>query len=137
MQNPLSPQQSLIYAMITISAVDGNLSYRELSRIGSIVRELPVFNDYDDEQLVPDSQACGSVLGKDNGLQNVLQMIKEGLPPRLFQTAYALSVEVAASDMEVKAEEIRFLDLLAARLNLDKLTCAALECGARARHQHG
>ena len=136
MQNQLSPQQALIYAMITISAVDGNLSDRELSRIGFIVRDLPVFNDYDDEQLVPDSQGCGQVLGKDDGLQNVLRMIKEALPPRLFQTAYALAVEVAASDLTVKAEEIRFLDLLAARLSLDKLTCAALEFGARARHQH-
>ena len=136
MQNQLSPQQALIYAMITISAVDGNLSDRELARIGSIVRELPVFNDYDDEQLVPDSQSCGGALGKDQGLNNVLQLIREGLPPRLFQTAYALAVEVAASDLTVKAEEIRFLDLLAARLNLDKLTCAALEFRARARHQH-
>ena len=61
-------------------------------------------------------------------------MIGTAVPPRLAETAYAVAVEVAAADRDVKAEEIRFLDLLRDRLNLDKLTTAAIERGARARH---
>ena len=43
--------------------------------------------------------------------------------------------EVAASDLKIRLEEVRFLEMLAGRLNLEKLTCAALERAARARHQ--
>jgi hypothetical protein len=35
----------------------------------------------------------------------------------------------------VRNEEIRFLELLRDKLRLDKLTIAAIERGARARHQ--
>jgi tellurite resistance protein len=47
----LLPQEALIYAMITISAVDRNISDEELQRIGSIVRELPPFEDYNRDWL--------------------------------------------------------------------------------------
>jgi hypothetical protein len=36
--------------------------------------------------------------------------------------------------MNVKAEEIRFLDMLSESLELDKLTTAAIERGIRARN---
>lgn len=135
MQQPLSPQQALIYAMITISAVDRNISDPELGRIGALVRELPPFASYDDDQLVEDTQACGAELSKPNGLENVLDRIAAALPARLAETAYVLTADVAASDLDIRAEEVRFLDMLAERLKLDKLTCAALERAARARHQ--
>jgi hypothetical protein len=51
------------------------------------------------------------------------------------ETAYVLAAEVAATDMRVKVEEVRFLEMLAEKLGLDKLTCAALERAAKARHQ--
>ena len=65
----------------------------------------------------------------------MLDLIADGLPERLHETAYVLAAEVAATDLRVKVEEVRFLELLAERLKLDKLVCAALERAARARHQ--
>jgi len=56
-------------------------------------------------------------------------------PDRLHETAYALAVEIAAADLDVKPEELRFLQMLRDALELDSLTCAAIERGARARHQ--
>jgi tellurite resistance protein len=131
----LLPQEALIYAMITISAVDRNISDEELQRIGSIVRELPPFEDYNRDWLINEAQACGKILSKPDGLDKVLNLIKENLPPHLHETAYVLAAEVAASDLKVGAEEVRCLELLAEKLRLDKLTCAALERAARARHQ--
>jgi hypothetical protein len=131
----LSPQEALIYAMITISAVDREISDEELRRIGSIVSELPPFEGYNRDWLVDEAQACGRLLVKPNGLNVVLQLVKSTLPRRLFETAYVLAAEVAASDLEVREEEIRCLELLAETLEIDKLTCAALERAARARHQ--
>jgi tellurite resistance protein len=131
----LTPQEALIFAMITISAVDREISDEELRRIGSIVSELPPFEGYNRDWLVNEAQACGRYLVKPDGLNTVLQLVKTVLPRRLYETAYVLAAEVAASDLDVRDEEIRCLELLAETLELDKLTCAALERAARARHQ--
>jgi len=53
---------------------------------------------------------------------------------RLRETAYAIALEVAAADREVKAEETRFLEMLSDNLELDKLTTAGIERGIRARN---
>jgi uncharacterized membrane protein YebE (DUF533 family) len=135
MPTRLDPQEALIYAMITTSAVDRKITDEELTRIGSIVKELPPFHDYDKDWLVNEAQECGKVLGKPDGLDKVLDLIFEALPGHLYETAYVLCAEVAAADLRVRVEEVRFLELLAGRLRLDKLICAALERGAKARHQ--
>ncbi len=135
METPLKPVEALIYAMVTVSAVDRTISDAELSRIGSIVKELPAFREFDSNWLLHESQECGRILGKDGGLGRVLDLITASLPERLRETAYVLAAEVAASDRRIASEEIRFLDLLGGALSLDKLTCAALERAATARHQ--
>jgi hypothetical protein len=73
-------------------------------------------------------------LGEDGGLDRVLVLVKSALPKKLRETAYALALEVAAADREVKAEEARFLDMLRDSLDLDKLTTAGIERGIRARN---
>jgi uncharacterized membrane protein YebE (DUF533 family) len=135
MASQLTPQQALIYAMIAAAAVDRSMGDAELARIGSIIRQLPAFRSYDQDWLVREAGECGQALRADNGLYRVLDLITASLPEHLRETAYVLAAEVAASDMRVGREEIRFLELLAGRLDLDKLTCAALERAARARHQ--
>lgn len=131
----LMPQEALIYAMITVSAVDRKITNDELSRIGSIVKELPAFSTYDHDWLVKEAQDCGKVLAKPDGLAAVLDLIRDGLPTHLYETAYVLVAELVATDLKVTSEEIRFLDMLGGKLDIDKLVCAALERAARARHQ--
>lgn len=130
-----SIEEALIYAMVTMSAVDRLISDEELAKIGNIVGQLPVFADYDPENLVRTAEACGNILSGDDGLDRILDIVAESLPKKLHETAYALAVEVAAVDRIVRDEEIRFLELLRDRLDLEKLTIAAIERGARARHQ--
>jgi uncharacterized membrane protein YebE (DUF533 family) len=132
---PLAPEEALIYAMVTTSAVDRKISDEELSRIGSIVRELPPFREYDRDWLALEAQACGRVLGGVDGLDKVLELIRDALPRHLRETAYVLSAEVAATDLTVRPEETRFLELLSDKLELDQLVVAALERAAKARHQ--
>jgi tellurite resistance protein len=107
---------------------------RELAKIGDIVRGLPAFADFDKERLVPTAEACGSILQQEDGLDRVLDVIA-ALPARLHETAYALAVEVAAADLHVEQEELRFLQMLRDRLDLDKLAVAAIESSARARYR--
>jgi tellurite resistance protein len=131
----VSPHEALIYAMVTLSAADRKMTDRELLKIGDIVKTLPIFRDYDRERLIAAAEACGRLLQDEDGLDNVLTLIATTLPPRLHETAYALAVDVAAADLHVEQEELRFLQMLRDRLDLDKLTVAAIETGARARHR--
>ena len=135
MSKPLDPHSALIYVMVTMSAVDRSITDKELARIGNLVNHLPIFTGFNPELLLKTAQECGELVSKPNGLEAVLNAIAETVPERLGETAYALAVEIAAVDLEVKQEELRFLQLLRDRLNLDKLAVAAIERGARARHQ--
>ena len=131
----LSTHQALIYTMITMSGVDRDISDTELNRIGSIVKNSPVFEDFELNELTKVASSCGSALGEDDGLNQVLTAIANAVPEKLRETAYALAVEVAIIDRKVEREEIRFLQMLRDRLDLDKLIVAAIERGARARHR--
>jgi hypothetical protein len=135
MPTRIKPASALIYAMITMSAVDRSMSDVEMARIGSIVSSLPAFAGHGGNWLTDEAQACGKLLAKDGGLDRVLDLIADALPDNLRETAYVLCAEIAASDLEIKAEEVRFLELLADKLGLDRLVCAALERAVRARHQ--
>lgn len=126
--------EALIFTMVTIAAVDREISDNELQRIGRIVSHLPVFRDFVPDLLVHTAEACGDMLSGENGLDKVLDKIGETIPLRLRETAYALAVEIAAADLSVSEEESRFLEMLAERLELDRLNTVAIERGARARH---
>jgi tellurite resistance protein len=131
----ITPHEALIYVMITMSAVDGQISDHELERIAQIVRQLPVFMAYDINNLTKAAESCGDLLSEEEGLEELLELVAAALPKKLYETAYALALEIAAADLRVPDEEIRFLELLRDALHLDKLVTAAIERSARARHQ--
>ncbi|MEX0851954.1 MAG: tellurite resistance TerB family protein [Bauldia sp.] len=135
MARPVSHHEALIFAMVTLSAADRTMTDHELMKIGDVVKTLPIFKGFDSDKLVATAEACGALLQDDDGLDAVLSVIAASLPERLYDTAYALAVEVAAADLHVEQEELRFLQMLRDRLNLDKLTVAAIESGARARYR--
>ncbi len=131
----ISPQEALIYIMILMSAADNNMTDAELSRIGSLVRTLPAFRDFDIERLTTIARECQEMLLHEDGLDNVLETIKSALPTKAYDTAYALAVDIAAADLAVNQVELRILQIVRDKLDLDKLTVAAIERGARARYR--
>jgi Tellurite resistance protein TerB. len=133
MTQRISHQDALIYLMVMISAVDTAMNDAEFSRIGRLVTFLPVFQGFDQDRLVKVSRDGAELLKGPEGLDIVLEVIKDAVPPRLYDTAYAIAVEIAAADFNIQQEEIRILQMLRDRLGLDKLTCAAIERGAIAR----
>lgn len=135
MSESLDTHSALIYVMVTMSAVDRDITDMELSRIGDLVARLPVFTDFNSEELISKAQQCGELMSRPDGLEAVLTSIAASVPEHLRETAYALAVEIAAVDLDIKQEELRFLQLLRDHLNIDKLAVAAIERGARARHQ--
>lgn len=135
MSQTISHHHALVYVMVTMSAVDRSMDEIEMSRIGHIVRTLPVFKDFNPDQILNVARDCGAILQEDEGLATILSLVAEALPKHLHETAYALAVDIAAANLAVEQEELRFLQMLRDRLGLEKLTVAAIERGARARHQ--
>lgn len=130
---PLSPQDALVYLMVVTSAADTDMTSLELDRIGGLVERLPVFDGYSREQLSEVAGQCVDLMSKVDDLEKVLDQVLEALPERLHDTAYAVAVEVAAVDLELLQEELRWLEMIRDRLKLDRLTTAAIEVAARAR----
>ncbi|HEY0282574.1 MAG TPA: tellurite resistance TerB family protein [Rhizomicrobium sp.] len=131
----ISHHAALVYVMVVVSAADGAMGDNELRAIGELTRTLPVFKDFDRDRLLVLAQDCSAILQEDDGLAAVLGLVKEALPAPLRETAYWLALEVALSDTGVKLEEARIIETLRRALGLDRLVAAALERGARVRHQ--
>ncbi len=134
-QAGLSPQEALIYAMVTAAAVDRTIADVEIARMRSMVRELPAFRGLDDAWFGNEAQECGKILAKPDGVNKVVRLIAQSLPGELRETAYALAAEVAASDLAIQDDERSFLALLGEGLQLDDLVRTALERCAHARHR--
>jgi tellurite resistance protein len=135
MSGTISTEQALIYIMVMMTGVEGKIKPEELAELELLVRTLPVFKRFDRTRLAIVAQECGDILQEKEGFKTVLALVKDQLPERLRETAYALAVEVAAVDLLVGREELRFLAILRDSLELDKLTTAAIERSAIARYQ--
>ena len=126
---------ALIYTMVLVSAADRNMTDSELKTMGEIVRYLPVFRGCDPDSLPKTAKECAELLGDAEGLDKALDIIVDSLPERLRETAYAIACDVAAADGKATQEELRLLEILRHRLQVGRLAAAAIERGARARHQ--
>ena len=127
--------RALIYTMVIVSAADRNLPDSELHAFVEIVGHLPIFEDFDKDQLPGLFNDCAELMSRGNGLEETLKAIKAGLPSRLRETAYAIACDLIATGGELSQEELRILELLRHRLKIERLTAAAIERGAHARFQ--
>ncbi|MDI6837680.1 MAG: tellurite resistance TerB family protein [Rhizobiaceae bacterium] len=135
MSKRLTTQEALIFVMVMASAVDNMMNDKELGRIGQLIDVLPIFDGFDKEKLIEVSRRCADILAGPEGLDIALEVVRDTVPPRSYDTAYALAVEIMAVDLCIRPEEIRLLQMLRDRLKLDKLTCAAIEHSAVARYR--
>jgi len=130
----ISHHDALIYTMVLVSAADNLMPDAELASIGDAVLHLPVFRDFDRENLPNVTRECTKLLQDGDGLDKAFKAIKGALPEKLRETAYALACDVAAADGRVTQEEARMLEMVRDRLQIGRLPAAAIERGARARH---
>lgn len=130
----LTPQDCLVAVMIAVSASDENMRTSELVKIQSAVNNLPVFGDYDIDRMNIAAQTVFELFSEEEGLDALFGLVRDNLPERLFETAYALACDVAAADGTLKEEELRILEEIRYELNIDRLHAAAIERGSRARH---
>ncbi len=129
-----SAQDSLVALMVAVSASDEDIRTAELVKIQSAVNILPVFAGFDIDRLGVISQTVFDLFEQEDGLDALFGLIREALPERLYETAYALACDVAAADGTLEEAELRLLEEIRYELNIDRLHAAAIERGARARH---
>jgi tellurite resistance protein len=130
----LSPQEALIYTMVLASAVDTAVKDEELRTMTAVVRGLPAFEGFDPENVPRAVESCMQLISSgEHGMEEAVAVIRHSLPPKLRETAYALALDVIAADGKTEQEELRLLEILRHRLDIDRLVAAGIERGARAR----
>lgn len=132
--NSMTHQDALVALMVAVSASDEEIRTAELVKIQSAVNMLPVFADFDLDHLNTISQVVFDLFEREDGLDALFGLVREALPERLYETAYALACDVAAADGTLDEAELRLLEEIRYELNIDRLHAAAIERGARARH---
>lgn len=134
MGNQMTAPDCLIAIMVAISASDERLPTSELVTIERLVNHLPVFKGYDQSRIPEVSGLIFDLLSQEDGLDGLFKLLRQHLPSRLNETAYALACDVAAADGAIYENEIRLLLAIRDELEIDRLHAAAIERGARVRH---
>lgn len=130
----LSPQDALLAVMIAVSASDENMRTAELVAIQRTVNHMPVFANYDADRIRVVAQTVFDLFEEEDGIEALFGLIRDALPERLNETAYALACDVATADGSLREVELRMLEEVREELNIDRLHAAAIEWGARVRH---
>jgi tellurite resistance protein len=130
-----SAQEALVCSMVLMSVADGPMSDAELAMMSRMVQELPAFADFHSSEIETVTDAVAKLLGRNDGLDEAMILLRDALPMRLRETAYLLACEVAAADGDATQEELRFLQDLRIGLDIDRLIAGAIERAAKARFQ--
>ncbi len=130
-----SPCDALVAVMVGVSASDQNLRTSELLAIERAVNHTPVFANYDIDRIRAVSQTVLSLFEEEDGLDALFGLVRAALPARMFDTAYVLACDVAASDGRLGEIEAEMLAEIRDQLEIDRLHAAAIELAARARHR--
>jgi tellurite resistance protein len=128
-------QEALVCAMVLMSVADGPMSDAELSMMSRMVQELPAFADFHAQEIETVTDTVAKLLGRNDGLDRAMVLLRDSLPMRLRETAYLLACEVCAADGDATQEELQFLQDLRIGLDLDRLVAGAIERAAKARFQ--
>jgi tellurite resistance protein len=131
---PMSPQDALVAVMVAASASDQNMRTAELVAIQRMVNHMPVFAAYDADRIRRVSQIVFDLFEEEDGLDALFGLIRDALPDRLNETAYALACDVVTADGKHSQVELQMLEEVREELAIDRLHAAAIEWGARVRH---
>jgi tellurite resistance protein len=130
----MSPQDALVAVMVAASASDQNMRTAELVAIQRMVNHMPIFAEYDTDRIRRISQTVFDLFEEEDGLDALFGLIRDALPERLNETAYALACDVVTADGKHSQVELQMLEEVREELRIDRLHAAAIEWGARVRH---
>ena len=129
----ISPQEALIYTMVAAAESDREVADAEIEMIGDLVNYLPIFSGVDRAAMTAMATRCSEMLARPGGSDQVFGLIRQALPMRLRETAYALACDVIAVDSRLNRAEMRVLKEIRARLEVDRAMARAIEQAAEVR----
>jgi tellurite resistance protein len=130
----LTPQDALVAVMIATSASDDQMRTSELLAIQRMIAQMPVFQGYDADRMRQIAAIVFDLFEEEEGLDALFGLIRDALPKRLHETAYAMACDVVTADKNLHVEELEMLEEIRDQLAIDRLHAAAIEWGARVRH---
>ncbi|MDY8109577.1 tellurite resistance TerB family protein [Fulvimarina sp. 2208YS6-2-32] len=128
-------QDALIQLMLAAAAADGSISDKELREVDELMSFLPVFDGFDRARLAGIADQNATLLSSDDGIDAIIANVTAKVPVRLYETAYALAVEVISADVRATQAELRLLEMLRDAFDMDRLTAGAIEHSARVRYR--
>lgn len=129
----IAAQDALIYMMVMVSAADRDMHDVELRHLGRLLRELPLFEDFDQSRLMAVAKAAAGLMSEVDGADKTLKLVSASVPGRLRETAYVLACEMAVIDRKMPLEELRVMQRLRQCLQVDRLAASAIERSTLAR----
>ncbi len=134
-ETSLDPQEALVCTMVLVAAAGEAMTDGEIGVMSGLVQTLPVFRGFSAERLAGATDRAVELLRESDGLAHAGRLIRDSLPPRLRETAYALACEVAAADFFEDRASVAILEAVREELALDPLVASAIERGTKARYQ--
>lgn len=132
---PWAPEDALVAVMFAVAASDEAFRTAELVSIENVVNNMPVFASFDSDRIQIISRTVMDLFDDEDGVAALFGLVRDTLPQKLWETAYALACEVAVSDGKLGQGELRLLEVIRDELEIDRLAGAAIEYGVRVRHR--
>ena len=129
----ISPQEALVYTMVAAAEADREIAEAEIDIIGDLVNHLPIFKGVDRAATSEMAMRCSEMLAQAGGSHQVFGLIRQALSMPLRETAYALACDVIAVDSRLNRAEMRVLDEIRIRLEVDPSVARAIEQVAQVR----
>ena len=129
----ISAQEALIFTMVAAAESDREVADAEIEIIGDLVNHLPIFSGVDRAAMTAMATRCSEMLARPGGSDQVFGLIRQALPMPLRETAYALACDVIAVDSRLNRAEMRVLEEIRGRLEVDRAMARAIEQAAEVR----
>ena len=97
--------------MTLSSAIDREISNKEMQFIQTCINNLPIFKTYNSEDLEKTLSMFFELLSGDNDPETIIELIDQSLDKKTKHIAYALSMEIMMVEENFTNEKLRLLEL--------------------------
>jgi hypothetical protein len=119
--------------MVAAIGSDRAIAQEDVDAVGDLVDHLPLFGGLDRRQASELATHCSAQLARPGGIEQAYRQIRDALPGRLREAAYALSCDVIA--LRRPQQDQQALERMRAQLEVDPATARTIERAARGRRK--
>lgn len=112
------PQESFAGILFGASACDGHVGDDEMQGLVTALLRMKLYHRFDSNQFNKMLNKLHGVLKK-KGVDTLIDICVEGLPPELAKTAFTNACDIVLSDGVVEPDEKEFIDKLQKKLDIE------------------